>query len=80
MILQVFGYWAFAVVTSKKDKDAIGFLRYSKLLVVPGQFAIDNHAPRCLTVLCSRSPGLVALCQCLAFSYFHLGSKARDNM
>ena len=28
---------------------------------------------RCFAVLCSRSPGLVALCQCLVFSYFDLG-------
>ena len=38
--------------------------------------------PRCFAVLCSRSPGLVALCQCLAFSYFNLGlySMAVDNI
>ena len=29
--------------------------------------------PRCFAVLCSRSPGFVALCQCLVFSTFDLG-------
>ena len=36
--------WAFAGVTSKKDKGAIGFLYDSIYLVVLGQFAIDIYA------------------------------------
>ena len=32
-----------------------------------------TYMPRCFAVLCSRSPGWVALCQCLVFFYFNLG-------
>ena len=66
---------------SKKDEGVIGVLCDSIYLVVPGQFAI-GIMPSYFAMLCSRSPGLVTLCQRLAFSYFDLGlqSMARDNM